>query len=396
MTHAAPAPDRRPSVLVVSYSTLVSDARLLRQIRLLADEYDVTSCGYGQAPDGVVAHVRIPDGLVAWHKDRLLLMQRRFAAVYERNSVNAHLRKRLPVGEFDVVVANDADTVPLALSLRPRGGVHADLHEYAPRQHEDSPRWRLFVAPYYRWLVRKFLPLCASVTTVGQGLAAEYEREYGARTGVVANAAPFREATPTAVSAPLRLVHSGGSMRVRAIHRMIRAVEASTSGATLDLFLVPNDPAYHAELTELAAEADRVTLHDPVPADNVVETIAQYDVGVYVLPPTGFNTQNALPNKFFDFVQARLGIIVGPSPEMASLVEEHGLGAVTSGFEEADLAVVLDRLDPVEVARWKAGSDAAARELSAENQMDAWSYAVAALAVRARQTGRARQAARAT
>ncbi|MGC5616673.1 glycosyltransferase family 1 protein [Georgenia sp. Z1491] len=384
MTHAAPAPDPRPSVLVISYSTLVSDARLLRQIRLLARTYDVTSCGYGPEPDGVAAHVRIPDDLVAWHKDRALLMQRRFAAVYRRNSVNSYLRDQLPAGFFDVVVANDADTVPLALALRPNAGVHADLHEYAPRQHEASPRWKLFVAPYYRWLIRTFLPLCDSVTTVGRGLAEEYAREYGVDAGVVVNAAPFRDASPTPVGTPVRLVHSGGATRVRAIEVMMRAVTASTSGATLDLYLMPSDPTYLAELAALAETSDRVTLHDAVPADGLVETLAGYDVGLFLVPPVTFNLEWTLPNKFFDFVQARLGIVVGPNPEMAALVHGHGLGAVTEGYTEADLTALLDRLDADEVARWKAGSAAAARELGAENQMTAWSDAVAALVTRGR------------
>ncbi|MGC5628501.1 glycosyltransferase family 1 protein [Georgenia sp. Z1344] len=383
MTHAADAPTSRPSVLVISYSILTSDARLLRQIRLLARDHDVTSVGYGPAPDGVVEHVQIPDELVAWHKDRLLLMQRRFAAVYRDNAVNAYLREVLPVGQFDVVVANDADTVPLALGLHPRGGVHADLHEYAPRQHEASPRWRLFVAPYYRWLVRTFLPLCDSVTTVGAGLAREYEREYGVRAGVVVNAAPFRDASPTPVGEPVRLVHSGGATRVRALEVMVRAVEASTSGATLDLYLMPSDPTYLAEIAALADASEKVTLHDAVPADELVETLAGYDVGLFLVPPVTFNLEWTLPNKFFDFVQARLGIVVGPNPEMAGLVREHRLGAVTAGYEETDLVALLDRLDPAEVARWKAGSDAAARELSAEQQITAWGEAVGALAARA-------------
>ena len=118
----------------------------------------------------------------------------------------------------------------------------------------------------------------------------------------------------------------------------------------------------------------------------MVDTIASYDVGVYVLPPSGFNTEYALPNKFFDFVQARLGVIVGPNPEMAALVREHDLGAVTAGYDATNLTAVLDRLDPAEVARWKAGADDAARELAAENQMGAWSDAIAALVARARIT----------
>ena len=383
MVPAADAPDRRASVLVISYSRLESDARLLRQIRLLAVDHDVTTCGYGPAPDGVVEHVRIPDELVYWKKDRVLLMQRRFAAVLRDNEVHRHLTELLPVGTFDVVVANDADTVPLALALRPRGGVHADLHEYAPRQREDSRRWKWFVAPYYRWLIRSFVPLCDSVTTVGQGLADEYGREFGIDAGVVVNAAPYRDARPTAVGRPVRLVHSGGSTRNRAIDTMIRAVAGASSSVTLDLYLVDTDPAHLRELRELAEADDRVTIHDPVPADELVETLAGYDVGVFQVPPVTFNLEWTLPNKFFDFVQARLGIIVGPTPEMARLVEEHGLGAVTAGFAPEDLTAVLDALDPAAVATWKSHADAAARELSAENQTAAWSSAVSALAARA-------------
>lgn len=378
------APSRRASVLVVAFSQLRSDARVLRQLRLLTPDYDVSTVGYGEAPDGVVSHVRIPDELVYWHKDRSLLLQRRYAAVWARNAVHRHLLGVLPRGTYDVVLANDADTVPLALALQPRGGVHADLHEYAPRQHEDSARWRYFVAPYYRWLVSRYVTACPSVTTVGQGLADQYAEEYGVHARVVVNAAPYHEASPGPVGEPLRLVHSGGAMRVRELERMIHGVEAASADVTLDLYLVPTDAAYHAELAELAAASRRVTLHEPVAADRLVETLAAYDVGVYVLPPSGFNAENALPNKVFDFVQARLGLVVGPSPEMARLVRDHGLGAVTDGFTSADLATTLAGITADDVRRWKAASHTAARELSAEHQTGAWAEMVGALADAAR------------
>ncbi|HLT82988.1 MAG TPA: hypothetical protein VKZ83_02035, partial [Phototrophicaceae bacterium] len=82
------APSRRASVLVVAFSQLRSDARVLRQLRLLTPDYDVSTVGYGEAPDGVVSHVRIPDELVYWNKDRSLLLQRRYAAVWARNAVH--------------------------------------------------------------------------------------------------------------------------------------------------------------------------------------------------------------------------------------------------------------------------------------------------------------------
>ena len=372
----------RPRLLILSFSDIRSDARVLRQVRLLRDDYELTTCGYGEAPEGVAGHVRIPDELVYWHKDRSLLLQRRYAAVYRANAVVAHLDERLPRDHFDIVLADDADTVPLALTLRPRRGVHADLHEYATRQNEESWRWRWFVAPYYRWLVRTFVTRAASVSTVGAGLAAEYRREFGIEADVVVNAAPFRDAEPGPVGNPVRLVHSGLARRNRQLEVMTEAVEGTAADVTLDLYLMPNDPAYLAELKERTAGSTRVTVRDPVPHDRLAETLSAYDLGVFVLPPLTFNYRWTLPNKFFDFVQARLGILVGPSPEMAGLVREHGLGAVTDGFATQDLVRTLDRLDPAEVAAWKRASHDVAARFSAEEQVQGWARALERISAR--------------
>ena len=52
----------------------------------------------------------------------------------------------------------------------------------------------------------------------------------------------------------------------------------------------------------------------------IVDTIAEYDIGLFILSPINFNYYHALPNKLFEFIQARLAIAVSPSPEMARIV----------------------------------------------------------------------------
>ena len=373
----------RTSVLVVSFSTIASDARVLKQVRLLAPDHDVTTCGYGPAvvlEDGTaVTHLRIPDEHEHWRKEPVALLTRRYRRVYWGNAAVAAARDLLAGRTFDVVLADDVDTVPLALWTRPRRGVHADLHEYSPRQREELPRWRWFVAPYVRWLCRRFVTRCASVTTVAQGIADEYERRFGFRAGVVTNATPYQELAPRPVGAPVRLVHSGVALRNRSLEILVDAVAASSADVTLDLFLVPNDPGYLAELRERVAREPRVRLHDPLPYAELVASLNAYDVGLHLLPPVSFNNANALPNKVFDYVQARLGLIVGPSPEMARVVRAHGVGAVTADFTPAALASVLDALTAEQVEAWKAASHASARELSSESQVEIWREAIEAL-----------------
>ncbi len=376
-------PEPRPRLLVMSFSPLRSDARVLRQVQLFRERYAVTTLGYGEAPEGVVEHLRLPDDVVSWHKDRRLLLARRFETAY-RSAPVVVAAARLLAGRartFDVVLADDIDTVPLALDLEAPAGVHADLHEYHPRQNEENRRWRLFVAPYYRWLVRTYGTRADSVTTVGEGIAREYRMRFGIRAGVVVNAPHFVDLEPTPVAAPLRLVHSGNAQRHR-LDVILEAMDLVTAPMTLDLYLMSNDPGYLEELRVRYAASDRVRIHPPVAPHELPATLNAHDVGVYVLPPVSFNHLWALPNKVFDFVQGRLALVVGPSPEMAALVRRHGLGVVTDDFTPQALARALDSLDPESVRGWKAASHRAARELSAEEQVRGWARAVDTLAAR--------------
>lgn len=383
---SGPQPEeRRPRLLIVSFSPIISDARVLKQVRLFAPTHEVTTCGYGAAPEGVAHHVRVPDELVSWRLDRAALIARRFEAAQAGQEVVAWCREHLVPGGWDVVLADDAETVPLALWLRPPGGVHADLHEYAPRQKEGVPRWRLFVAPYVRWLCRTYVARADSATTVAQGLAEAYECEYGIIAGVVTNAAPYRDLPVTEVGRPLRLVHSGAALPDRHLEIMIEAMGLVTREVTLDLYLTRNDPGLITRLREQAAALPPglVRVLDPVPYAGLIDTLARYDVGVFSLPPVSFSYRHALPNKIFDFVQARLAVVVSPNPEMARLVTEHRLGAVTEDFTARSLAAALDALSDADVTAGKAASAAAARALSAEEQVWGWEQAVAALDRRA-------------
>ena len=173
----------RPSLLIISLSRIVSDPRVLKQVQLFRDRYDVSTCGIGPAPEGVAHHFELPGDSRAWADDRVSLISRRYSRAYWRIQAVAAARRLLPVGTFDGILANDLNTLPLALSLAPRKGVHADLHEFAPREKEDDLKWRIFVAPFMRWLCRKYLSQVTSATTVSWGIAREYTKDYGVDFG---------------------------------------------------------------------------------------------------------------------------------------------------------------------------------------------------------------------
>jgi len=364
------------SLLILSFSDISADARVLKQVTAFRDQYEVTTCGYGPAPDGVANHVELPADQEVWRYSRALLIRRQFSRAYWENAAVRAASAALAGRPFDIVLANDVDAVPLALNLQPRLGVHADLHEFAPAQKSELLRWRLFVAPFMAWICRRFVTRATSVTTVAHGIAREYRTRFGIVAGVVTNATPFSDQPPSAVHEPLALVHSGACFRNRHLDIMIDALERTRTAATLDLYLTPNDPAYLAELRARAGALPHVRVHDPVPYRDLVATLCDYDVGVFVLPPVNANYRWALPNKLFDFVQARLGVVVGPSPEMADLVRSEGFGLVAEDFTADGLARVLDTLDPETVGRLKQRSHELAPALSSESQTALWIAAI--------------------
>lgn len=365
-------------VLVLSFSPIASDARVLKQIDLLRTDHTVTTCGFGPAPEGVARHVEIPTTAASTALNGRLITARAYLAAYASMPAVAAARRllRSQHDTFDIVLANDVEAVPIGLWLRPRAGVLADLHEYSPRLHEENAAWRRRIAPFYQWMCRRFVAKAHAVTTVGRGLAEAYREHFGIDAGIVTNAAPFADLVPGEVAddAPLRLVHSGAALRNRHLDVLLEAVAGTAGNVTLDLLLMPNDPAYIEELRTRAT--DRVRVLDPVPYVDLVRTLHGYDLGVHVLPPVNFNNANALPNKVFDYVQARLGLVVGPTPEMAGLVEGHGVGVVTEDFTADSLAAALGALTPERVRELKAASHAAARELSAQTEVQGWSRAI--------------------
>jgi len=281
------------------------------------------------------------------------------------------------------VIAHDLKVLRASLDLLPAKGVILDLHEYAPRQEEHAFLWRWLIAPYHRWMCRALVPRAAAVVTVSQGIADEYRRVFGFDSTVVVNATPFARLQPRPVGTPIRLVHSGGVAVQRRLDIMIEGVRRSRADVTLDLYLVGRGSPLLAELHALAGDDPRIRFREPVPYDELVHTLNDYDVGLSIFPPTTFNLAWCLPNKFFDFVQARLGEIVGPSPEMTRFVEQYGIGMVLPDFEPDSLAAALDALTPETVEAWKAASHAHAESLSSESQGAIWDELVAQVGARA-------------
>ena len=138
---------------------------------------------------------------------------------------------------------------------------------------------------------------------------------------------------------------------------------------TLDLMLVivRSSKNYYNKLKKMAVRRKNVRFIPPVPYRNLIDYTNKYDIGIFLLPPTNFNLKYALPNKFFEFIQARLAIAIGPSIEMEKIVRKYDLGVVAKDFTPKAMAKEINKLSFDKIQYYKNQANKYAMELSSEN-----------------------------
>jgi len=363
-------------ILILAYSDLNHDARVARQINFLSGEYQLTIACFDSPKNWkheVFPIKRIKPGFFQKAFGSLFLLTGLFEAAYKVIYDFPVLRKQLERRAFDLIIANDIESLPLAIKIKKAEKILFDAHEFAPRHFEDKLLWRIFFQRFNKYLCKKYLPIVDEMITVGTGLADEYAAHYPVKPIVLTNANYYSTLTPSPVDEKkIRLIHHGAANPSRQLEIMIEMMKYLDDRFTLDLMLLTPSIAnkktrsYLDSLKNLIKDNPRIKIVPPVKSVEVVNFIHPYDMGIFLLPPINFNYANTLPNKLFDFIQARLAIGIGPTPEMAHLVNKYNLGVVADDFTAQSLAKKINALTSSEVDFFKKQADKAAFELSAE------------------------------
>ena len=167
----------------------------------------------------------------------------------------------------------------------------------------------------------------------------------------------------------IKLIHHGYASPDRVIEGMIETMDYVDSRFHLDLMLVANyQQDYLQQLEQMVKTRNNVRILSPVSFEEIIPFTSQYDIGFYILKPANFNHLYALPNKFFEFIQARLMVAIGPSPEMARLTKQYNLGIIAKDFSAKDMAKSLNVLTKEQILQYKENANKTAKILNAEKE----------------------------
>ncbi len=263
---------------------------------------------------------------------------------------------------WDIIIIEHIDFLPLACELKrkQKAKLFFDIRDFYPREFEKYFMFRLLEAGYRKAVFKHFLVKCDAVATVSYGLVDALQNDYGIKAHLIRSMPTYENKPVVPVDKNvMRIVHHGSANADRLLGETIKLVEKLDKRFTLDLYLVGNSDDI-LKLKQMAGNNPAIRFHDPVAFDRLIGTLSQYDIGIFFWEPTTFNIKYCLPNKLFEFIQARLMIISTPLPDISRLVNEHQCGLILPSFNLNESAKVINSLTVPEILEAKKSSNKAA------------------------------------
>jgi glycogen(starch) synthase len=255
------------------------------------------------------------------------------------------IRSARMLGHFDVVHANDLDTLPAAWRIARADGARLvyDAHELYTLQEPEPPRIYRAVALRVEAALARHAD---AVITVNSEIAAELERllGLGSRPSVVLSCPPRDDAPlPHRGNERLQAVYQGAMGPGRMLDDLLIAAEHAPE-VDLTIRVTGIDPEELRTQVARRGLAARTRVAEPVPPDRLVRALTSYDVGLIINRPVTRNDELVLPNKLFEYLMAGLAVVAPALPSLTALLEREQVGLTFAPADPHAMAGALKRL----------------------------------------------------
>lgn len=287
---------------------------------------------------------------------------------------NIRLFLLLLFARFDVITANDLDTLPASylISVLRRKKLVYDTHEYFTEVPEllENP----FAKNVWTRLEQFIFPRLKTVSTVCQSIAEIYESKYKVPVAVIRNVPMMKLSTEKTKKDPefenKRLIIYQGAVNVgRGIEMMIDTVRLLEDV----VFLIIGGGDKLDELKQYVEEkqlTSKVKFTGKLHYSELYKYTLQADLGMSLEENLGLNYYYALPNKLFDYIQASTPVIASDLPEIKRIVADYNIGIIINERSPKALAHKINELfnNPELLNQLKENQAKAAIELCWENE----------------------------
>jgi glycosyltransferase involved in cell wall biosynthesis len=269
--------------------------------------------------------------------------------------------------KFDIIVSNDLDTL-LGSFLATRiksGKLVYDSHEYFTEVPELQDRKR--TQNIWKSIEKRILPKVKYAYTVSESIAAEYQKLYGIKMGVVRNLPNYinsdRIVKPEKTET-FKILYQGSLNIGRGLEQLIDSIQYIENAK----LIIVGDGDIIDQLQQQIQDKkleEKIDLKGRISINDLKEETQKADLGVSLEENLGLNYYFALPNKLFDYIQARVPVLVSPFPEMQKIIDQYEIGTTYVHKNPQALAEkIKEIINQKEIyQKWKNNTEQAAKEL---------------------------------
>jgi len=272
-----------------------------------------------------------------------------------------------------VVHAHDVDALPIGWAISAICGSHLiyDAHELwaDPAHAAVMPKWLFWGL---RQIEKNLSRRADDCITVSSSIANHMTASYNLRhvhvvrnvpeRWVIASKMLLRESLGIPTDTTVILYQ--GAIGGEGVYTLAKAFRKVSGNAVL--VYLGNGPATPELQIQLSDLGERVRFHPFVKSEDLPLYSSDADIGVHPMADGYLNHQWALPNKFFEYIQAGLALVVSDLPEMRRVVDEFAVGKTVPAGDTDALAAVLQSLvdDNKTIDQFKLHSRHAAEHLN--------------------------------
>lgn len=294
------------------------------------------------------------------------------------SSFNIRLFFYLITKQFDVIVANDLDSLPAAFfaSKFTRKELVYDSHEYFTEVPELVGR--PFVKRIWERIESALLPKLTKAYTVCNSIADVYSQKYNTRFEVVRNLPELsgfnisesNHALPFDNNMPL-IIYQGAVNVGRGIEEAILAMHNVSNAG---LLIIGHGDRFDdcKDLIKSENLCKKVIMTGKIPFGELKKITPYATIGLSVEKNIGLNYYYALPNKLFDYIHSLVPVLVTRLPEMERIVEMHEVGMVIEKTDPQLIANAINQMlaNKELLKKWKDNCIKARRYLNWETEKE--------------------------
>ena len=380
----------KKNILILCYDNYQRQPRVLRTIEALEKDYTISVAGHSELTQHKINFINLNHNfqnntnVSLWYFNKPAIIRFPFSFYHKYVKQKyfykpfyyeflywTHSRKAdfqlLKKINYELIISHGADNLPLAIKLGAnKVPVIFNAHEFYEREFEENENWKKFTQPYYNYLIQTYLKEVDLMFCVCESIQNEYLKKCKIKSLVITNATKYNDLKPTQLGNKIRIIHHGAAIRSRELERMAELVDFLGEEYELTFMLVKTDLNYYNEFFAKYSVNSRIKFTEPVKVNEIPKFCNQYDIGIFILPPVNYNWENALPNKVFEYVQARLALAVSPNVNMRNLVNKYKLGVVAEDYTTKTMASALMKITREQISQYKYSSNQYALKLSAE------------------------------